>query len=280
MRFYQVITINILTCLLWACHSTEQKNTTADEKTVQKIDLSLLQGYWISTSYIDSLLKNKSVVKSEQAPLARNTILLQIRQDSITSYGMLFSQQKWKLKQSFENLSIGWRSHKLSYDQDRGIIVARSKEDSTSFSLFRKIKINEKRLVKTKNGRPLFMDLQSNVYAFIIDNLMKGKYKPLFQNSSSNIMVLDSNGIVTGFKNYHKYRIHDYFGTSHPFRPEDAIIFEDTTVVNSGTGPPTNFGVFSWEFNQDTLALTKMFTKNHYSYKKGDKTYRFIKKRP
>jgi len=269
--------MSLLIFALSACNPTEQKNTSNDDEKIAKDDLSLLQGYWISVNYFDSLLHHKSVAKADKAPLAMNGIMLQITQDTMVSYGTLFPVKKWKLNPSYEDLGTGWKSYRLSYNRDKKMIMAHSTEDNTPTSLFRKIKDDEKKLVHSKNGRPLFMDLPPNVYAFIIDHLIKGKYKLLSQNNSSSKMALNANGTITGFENYNKYQIHSYFGTSHPYRPEDAIIFKDTTVVNSGTGPPTNFGVFSWEFKQDTLILTKMFTKNYYSYKKGTETYTFVK---
>ncbi|OJJ23313.1 hypothetical protein BKI52_02845 [marine bacterium AO1-C] len=269
--------MGLLVCSLSACNSTEQKNTSKNDQKIAKDDLSLLKGYWISVDYFDSLLKNKSVAEADKAPLAMSALMLQIIQDTVVSYGTLFSGKKWKLNPNYEDLGLGWKSHKLSYNNKQKIIVARSIKDNTLTSLFRKIKDDESKLVQTKNGRSLFIDLQANVYAFIINKLIKGKYKPLLPNNPSSKMKLNANGTITGFKNYNKYQIHDYFGTSHPYRPEDAIIFRDTTIINSGKGPPTNIGIFSWEFKQDTLILTKMFTKDYYSYKEGTETYTFIK---
>ena len=132
------------------------------------------------------------------------------------------------------------------------------------------------RLIKSKKGAPSFIDLQANLYALCIDSLFKGKYKLLHPNMPSTVLELKINEATNGFKNYNKYRIHDYFGTSHPY-PADAIIFEDTTFVNRELKPPTNFEVFSWEFKGDTLIMTKMFTKNDYNYQKGTKAYQFLK---
>ncbi|WP_299460493.1 hypothetical protein [uncultured Microscilla sp.] len=146
--------------------------------------------------------------------------------------------------------------------------------DSIKYT-FRRIRKNERKLVKgieDKSWHPI-----KTFPPFFIEQLISGKYKALNKDRQAPLMTLDTTGKVHGFKKYNKYYIHSYFLTHHPYRPEDAIIFEDTTIQLNNNRPMHNSVVYSWEFRQDTLILTEMHTQSYEQWNKGTKTYTFIK---
>jgi|SRR5690554_163933 len=216
--------------------------------------------------------------------LTWSAIILNIENGTLTYYGLILGNKKLKLSSTFDSLTViqGMGEYQLSYNSKVDILNAKSindyyeSKDSLNYS-FRRVSKNEQRLIDGIDNKPFFNKLKPNFYSLFIDSLISGEYELIRNNSE--IMKLEKTGTLRGFKNYNKYFIHDYFGTLHPYSPEDAIIFEDTTIVYDGNEPPKNIGVYSWEFKGDTMILTEMLTETYDSYYKGIVQYEYIKSR-
>lgn len=270
----------LLASFCWAC-SAHQSNEQEKNDRLPKDDLKVLEGNWVMSNYLDSIRKYKAIERFSLAPLTFTAIVLKVKQDSLYSYGLLHLHKNGKLSHQYDSLTTmqSWHDYRLSYDKSKDQIKAvfvkgrQGAKDSIQY-IFRRFTEDEKRLVK---GIERSKWLPSESFEqFFIEKLMSGKYVPL-GNKFQPAMVLDTTGKVTGFKQYNQYHIHSYFGTLHPYRPEDAIIFEDTTAVRKSLGPPTNIGIYSWEFCQDTLILTEMLTETYEQWHKGTKVFKFIK---
>ena len=267
--------------VLFSCENNTK--TCLKNKKLTLKDTKSIDGYWIMSDYIDSILNNKTIEEQTRKRMTWTAIILHIEKDTLTHYGLIQGNEKLQLNKNYDSLTVikGMGDYLLSYNDKKDIIQAHStndyyeSKDSLKY-LFRRIKENEQRLIDGIDNKPFFKKLKPNFYSFFIDSLISGEYELLADNSV--IMELKMTGTLSGFKTYNKYRIHDYFGTLHPYRSEDAIIFEDTTIINDGNGPPKNIGVYSWNFNGDTLTLTEMLTKTYESYYKGTVKYEFLKK--
>lgn len=270
----------LLVSFCWAC-SAPQSNEQEKNDRLPKDDLKVLEGNWIMSNYLDSIKKYKAIGRFTIAPLTFTSIILRVKQDSIRSYGLLLPNKNQKLSPTYDSLTTlqNWHDYQLSYDkaqnQIRAVFIKGRQEAKDSIQyIFRRFTEDEKQLVKGIEHVRWYPS--ASFEQFFIEKLMSGKYTPL-GNKFQPTMVLDTTDKVTGFKQYNKYRIHPYFGTRHPYRPEDAIIFEDTTAVRKSLGPPTNIGIYSWEFRQDTLILTEMLTETYEQWHKGTKVFKFIK---
>lgn len=267
----------LISCQNKANHTIHKKNNVHDS-----LNLSSLEGYWIMSDYIDSILHNKAIEKQTNKKLTSTAIILHVVKDSFTYHGLILGNETLKLNNSSDSLAVtdGMGEYQFSCDDKNDLIKAKCIKDnllmpdSLEYS-FRRVRKHEQRLIEGIDNKLFFERLQPNFYSYFIDSLISGEYE-LIKNDSK-IMKLENTGTVSGFKNYNKYKIHDYFGTLHPFRPEDVIVFEDTTIVHNGNGPPGNIDIYSWEFKKDTLILTEMLTETYESYYNGTVKYEFIK---
>ena len=270
--------------ILLACNQCEKESALGKGEIVAKIQWSSLNGGWIMSDYIDSILANRSIAEQASKGLTWSAVILIIDDDTLASHGLLYGKKKLELNNNIDSLVLIQEagSYQFFYDSGNDLIKAKSIEDYSGRKdsityVFRRINKKERRLIDGIEGKRFFEKLEPNFYAFFIDSLISGKYEPLMNDNDISILELKPSGQLSGFKNFNKYIIHDYFGTLHPYGGEDAIIFEDTTIVNDGNGPPTNMEVYSWEFNEDTLILTEMLTEDHERYYKGTKTHVYIK---
>jgi hypothetical protein len=283
MKNYKYIFSILSLIVLFSCQNSTKETIEDTPTTLNKENLTSVDGYWIMSDYIDSILKNKTIEKQTRKRMTWTAVILHIENDTLTYYGLILGNKKLRLNNNYDSLTVikGMGEYQLSYNTGKDIIKAKStkdyyeSKDSLNYS-FRRVNESEQRLINGIDNKPFFQKLEPNFYSVFIDSLISGDYKLLTDNSS--IMKLETTGTLSGFKSYNKYSIHDYFGTLHPYRQEDAIIFEDTTIISDGTGPPENIGVYSWGFNGDTLTLTEMLTETYDSYYNGTVKYKFIKK--
>ncbi len=273
--------------LLFSCTSSQSETSISTnlkaENPITKEVISL-DGYWIMSEYIDGILSTRSIQEHRRKPLTWSALILEIKRDSMNSNGLLQGNINLAISENIDSLTlirgeIG--SYKLSYSEATNTIraecISKRVKSGDSFEYtFRRLKNSERRLTYNDKEELTTPTIKTNFYSFFIDSLISGKYAPL--DSNLNFMRLESDGRTTGFKGFNKYFIHTYFGTSHPFTPEDAIIFTDTTITNPPNQPPINNGVFSWKFKGDTLILTEMVTKNHEQFFLGSKAYVYLKK--
>ncbi len=232
---------------------------------------------------MDEILKTKSIEAHIYKRLTWDAIILRIQGDSVVTHGLIMGNT-FRLSNNTDSLTTikGLQAYQLSYDKALQLIRAKEthvevgKEDTLVYS-FRRVQPNEQRLIEGIDGKRFFENLESNFYSFFIDSLISGTYEPLTKSTEIGTLVLGKAHYTSGFKNYTKYAIHDYFGTLHPFRGYDAIIFEDTSIVLPFNAPPTNEVYYNWRFNGDTLVLTELLTETFESYFLGTKTFKLLR---
>jgi hypothetical protein len=269
----------LATLLLFvSCGQTNKKVENNEHAVRENLD-----GYWVLTNYVDDILKTKSIAPHLSKRLTWDAIVVKIYGDSIATHG-LGIENKFRLSDNADSLTVikGLGYYQLSYDkllkQIRATAInEKSDNHDTIIYYFRRVKALEQRLIAGIDGKPFFKNLEHNFYTFFIDSLISGTYKPLAKSNDFKILELGKADLTSGFKNYNKYSIHDYFGTLHPFDGNDAIIFEDTTITPLRNVPPTNIVFYSWKFNGDTLLLTEMLTENHERYYLGEKTFKLLR---
>ncbi|MDA9773835.1 hypothetical protein N9B82_02665 [Saprospiraceae bacterium] len=232
------------------------------------------------SNYIDSILVNKRIRDHSRYGISALAIVIKIQNDSLTHHGLVFSFEKLALNPNYDSLGLIMGDYQLSYDPDRDILYAKAArknleiKDSLMYS-FRRVKEEEQRLMEGINEKLAPYKLEANLNAYFIDSLICGHYRSLSENTFE--MKLQKTGDSNGFFGYTEYKSVDHFGTRHPFGNEDVIIFTDTTIINDGSGPPTNIGIYSWEINVDTLTFTKMLTEDHENFYKGSERFRFVR---
>jgi len=264
--------------LFASCGAAQSKVEEKDNAALENLD-----GYWILTNYVDEILKSKSIAPHTRKPLTWDAIILKIHGDSLVTHGLIMGNT-FRLTNKADSLTTitGLSDYQLSYNSSLQQIRATEvnaesgKADTLVYS-FRRVLPNEQRLIAGIDGKRFFENLESNFYSFFIDSLISGTYEPLTKSTERGTLVLGKAQLTSGFKNYTKYVIHDYFGTLHPFRGYDAIIFEDTTLVSPSNTPPTNEVCYNWRFNGDTLVLTELLTETYDSYFLGTKTFKLLR---
>jgi len=269
----------LATLLLFAsCGQTNKKVEFKEHAVSENLD-----GYWVLTNYVDDILKTKSIASHTSKGLTRDAIIIKIQGDSLVTHGLIMGD-KFRLSNNADSLTTikGLRYYQLSYDkyikQIRATAINdKSDRQDTITYYFRRVKSDEQRLIAGIDGKLFFENLEHNFYDFFIDSIIRGTYKPLGKSNDFKTLELGKANLTSGFKNYNRYSIHDYFGTSHPFGGNDAIVFEDTTISPPENAPPTNIVFYNWSFNGDTLTLTEMLTETHLSYYLGTKTFKLLR---
>lgn len=270
---------------LFNCKRNNSKTEHKIHESGKEMQLDSIQGYWILSEYIDSILSNKSIEKQRRISIAQTSIVIYIFNDSLWYSGLILGNEKLKLNQNNDSLvtikGMGMENFKLKYDTNLKLINAiqitnYKGEKSNSNFTFRRVRENEKRLTKNISNKPFYENLEDNFYSFFIDSLIVGKYTST--NNKKDFIIFEKNESVSGFKKYNKYIIHDYFGTHHPYNSKDVLILEDTTATTKENyAPPNNIDIFSWKFKNDTLILIEMLTDNYENFHEGSIKYKFKK---
>jgi|GEM_PF-3125430 len=269
----------LATLLLFvSCGQTNKKVQDNEHAINENLD-----GYWVLTNYVDNILKTKSIAPHVSKRLTWDAIVIKIYGDSLVTHGLIMGN-KFHLSDNADSLTTikGLSYYQLSYDQSLKQIRAKAtneksdKQDTITY-YFRRVKPDEQRLIAGIDGKPFFENLEHNFYEFFIDSIISGTYKSLTKSNEVKTLELWKANLTSGLKNYNKYSIHDYFGTLHSFGGNDAIMFEDTTIIPPGNAPPTNIVYYNWTFNGDTLTLTEMLTENYERYYLGTKTFKLLR---
>lgn len=267
------------------CQPTQDKgaseSSSVDTIFIDKSKSTSLDGHWILADYIDSIFKDKAIGKHRLYYISWSAMSLNIQKDSMFTTGLLFTKRKIKINPNGDTLGSikDFGTFVFQYNKETDKIEATDilPEENNKFKnkkyIFRRV--TEQRLLDILDKKDAFK-INDGFYQLFIDSLIAGEYKSA---TNGQIMTLTTEGLMTGFKKYNKYHIHDYFGTTHPFQNYDVIYFEDTTVVSTGNAPPTKTQIcyYNWIFSGDTLTLTEMVTENYDEYFLGSQTYRFIR---
>jgi hypothetical protein len=275
--------IIIFTSLFWtACQTKKNKekeqNSSVDTSLNLKSELGIHDSYWILTNYFDSILKDKSISKHRLYPITWSAMALNIKKDTLHSVGLLYVKEKIKInsaKDTFGLMNSNYGRFLFFYNKQTDCIEAidNSVDENNKYigKHFTYRRVKEKRLYEIFDGFELHQ-IRNGLYQIFIDSLISGEYKSL--NGGQNL-ILTTNGLISGFKKYNKFQIHDYFGTLHPFQNYDVICFKDTTISSTNNTKLTCY--YNWKFSGNRLTLTEMLTDNYDEYYLGKKKYNFVR---
>lgn len=256
-------------CSLIACQGN-QNNSSAenihDSTSAFSTTTKDLDGYWILTDYIDSILKDKSIAKHSQYPISEAVMSFRIHNDSLFSKGIILRGYDAKISRVNDTLKqIRFSRYTFYYNRKSDQIEAtpfRLKSNSyfrradKEKYIYRRVK--DKRLLNILGIRPT-----QGFHQLFVDSLITGEYKSI---KNGQMLILTSAYSMSGFKRYNKYEIFDYLERieldyQDPFKSYDAITFREHKGRSSEIDPKYavyNGAVYNWRFSGDTLTLIEM----------------------
>lgn len=248
-----------------------------------EISESKLNGNWILTDYLDSILTDQTIAKHTRYLIAYEALYLKIEHDTLRSTGLLFNGDSCRINQTIDSIGIlksYYIEYQLVYDKTSDCIRAiaiPSKENNPFLNkIFTYRRVTENRLAGLDVYNPFL--IRKKFHQLFIDSLIAGEYKSLEDGS---IMKLLPDGTMCGFKKYNEFDIHDFFGTLHPFEDYDEITFMDTNYIGTNVWPHPieKSRYFNWVFKQNKLTLTELISdpSNNNDFIIGHKKYHFIR---
>ncbi len=258
---------------LSCCQLSNNNNSKQVSAIQEKPD-----GHWILADYLDSIFKDRTIAQHRLYPIAWVAMNFSILGDSIYYSGIIAPEIQGAILGRNDTLAIlniygsnvvFWR------DPNLDLIHAIDKESRYPNKVYTYRRVKEKHLLEIikRSKYPKFKGFNQ----LFVDSLIAGKYKPL--DAGMGPLILDNKGTMKGFLQFNTFRIHDYFGTSHPPDGYDAIYFEDSNHRNEfpiPAGSPVK--MHNWKFSGDTLTLTEMLGEGGMIYTLGTKRYRYIKR--
>ena len=247
----------LLSFLIFSCTNPESNHIESPIKRIKPLqaDTFSIKGLWVMSEYVDSIITNKTISKYRQQWPTWFAILIDIEKDSITSYGSIFDIKKpynpnsdtilvyHKTITGQWTLMLNRETEKLEL---RNTDTKRKKIDSTIYTFNKRPELNF--LLDTLNDVHKTKTSFSNYFK---KELVAGNYQII---GNENNVSFHPDGKITGFKDFDKYEIDVYFGTSHPYKNIDNIRFYRDLSKDS---KEFDWEVFKWEFENDTLVLTQ-----------------------
>ncbi|MDO5981755.1 hypothetical protein [Flavivirga spongiicola] len=254
------ITILII-CAFLGCNTNQKKkipeleNTISTDKVESKTLDSNLDGVWGLNNYFDNILADKEIAKYRIPAPTWFAILLEIKNDSLISYGSIIELEE-KLNFNSDTLAVFnsfsgkyalfKKSNELHLKQfpNQDII------DSTTY-IFRK-RNDLKNLLEDKDR---VHKISSNITKYFNENLISGVYE---NKKNKEIITFKKNGDLINFTGFDKYEVRNYFGTLHPHKNLDVITFTNSKQ--------NDYKQFNWKFENKKLILTE-FVHEKVDYK-------------
>lgn len=229
-----VILIFAILYLTFGCNQVVQEKK-------DKVVFSEVEGSWILSNYIDTILEDKSVNKHRMGFASSwFATFIYISKDSISFVGTMkeLPSVSYNLKDTLCVLPrTGYGSWGVRYDHaaSRLCLFSKNGEDDVLY-YYTRFQENQRDLDYNALG-----DHLSLVYAKeIISNVY-------FRKDNKDKVVFYENGSVVGLEGYSKYVVDNGFGTLRPYGNNDIIYFYDSLTQNTD--------VFKWEFKGDNLIL-------------------------
>lgn len=233
----------------------QDKEIDLDEKSADATIDSVyneMVGVWGMTNYFDTIIKNKSVAGYRGQVLTWSTIIINIRNDSIFTYGSIFKNKtafNYSVKNSLISDIIKFTDCNYRVKYDKPFIVATIIDSCFSKDTIKYVFRKRKDLDRLINLRDDVNTLKSEVTDYFNENILAGTYLSSVNNEK---VVLGKNGQISGFKNFDKYRVGIYFGTFHPFNNLDVLILNDSSSEDED--------YFTWKFTNNGLVLRPFIT--------------------
>jgi hypothetical protein len=222
---------------------------------------STLNGYWILTDYFDNILVNKSIAKNRLHKISWTMFAFEIKKDSLRALGLIYPETSYKIN-TIKDTILKFKEFGdfiLYKNNNKNYIFANqinaNSLDTLNIKTYRFRKISENNLIELISKKNPF-DIREGFTKIFRDSIIVGEYLRIDKTQSEKIQF-NSDGSMTGIREFKKYNIHNYFGTLHPYKNYDEISFEsDNKNVH-----------YNWKFSGDTLMLIELLTKN------GDEFY-------
>lgn len=236
-----------------------------------------LEGYWVHDAFFDGVFANKSIRHQYSASLFTDIAgIIKVENGYFTALGSREGIRKTKLL-NFKDSLIAGDAQRLAINfsylssLDRIKVYRLRGEYRYQLEYYRRMTKDEISLVASTFQKDLeksgVFRLSEIVSKYWIDSLLVGTYQAInFPNKNMRIQPANGIGIgrITGFKNYSRYKAHNYCFTHHPF-PGDAISFKEDS--------------YDWKFEGDTLILHPLgfSERERYYIDEEKKPIKFIK---
>ena len=131
MNRFKYIFLIFSLIVFFSCRNRTNETLENNYNNLNETDLASLDGYWIMSNYIDSILQNKTIEEQTRKRLTWTAIILHIENDTLTYYGLILGNKKLKLNSKYDSLTIikGMGEYQLSYDNKMDILKAKSTKD-------------------------------------------------------------------------------------------------------------------------------------------------------
>jgi hypothetical protein len=260
--------------LLLASYSNGQKNVSTlsiDQPDTSKVSQVIdLNGTWVMTNYLDSILKYKSIAKYRMLPASWFAIIIEIENDSIRTYGSIYDNSFVAVSKT-DTICIIDRTlsglYSLTYIETTGnlelkqINTKNRKVDSVTYMYQKRTDLEF-----LTNNLDKVHKTGSNFTKYFNKNLVAGQY-----NLYRKVVRFLEDDRVENFQNYKEYQVGNYFGTYHPFQDRDILIL----TSNDG-----EVDYWEWKIISNNLILTKLTIdwKKSDDYELTKETYKLTKK--
>lgn len=237
-----------------------------DSSIIDKSQNDAIVGIWGMTNYFDSITYNNSIASYRMQPLTWSSIILEIDNDSIAHYGSIFrSEKKFKLLSS--NIIFNGSSNRVGCDYifiyDEPYIIAALQDscsDKDSIKYYYRRRPDLKKLLIDKEN---YFELEKYVVSYFNEQILSGDYLDI----DEEVVSFTKNGKIKGFKNFRSYSIGSYFGTLHPFRNIDYLVFRDSGKAET---------YYHWKIYNDRLVLKPFVLDSSSRFRLGDVEYSFV----
>jgi hypothetical protein len=263
---------------LMACNSSQKKNTketnfpSSKEKasTITEEEFNL-NGTWALTNYFDTIIENKELAKYRLQTPTWFAILLEIKNDSLKSYGSIDNNQ-YLIEKTNDTLTTltsnvsGDKWYLIVREPELKLIQYSNSErvDSTIYTFRKRDDLN----YFTKVNKDFFI-IGNNVTDYFNRHLFEGKY---INKKSQKEVVFGGNGQLRGIDGFDSYEVRNYFGTLHMHKNLDVITF-----MNKGNN---EYKQYNWIFSDDELLLTEfVYEKVTYNNETYDGDYLILGKK-
>lgn len=251
----------LITCILLGCNSRQGKTKFELTNTELNDSKSNLNGIWGLNNYFNKILSDKEIAKHRVQAPSWFAILLEIKNDSITSYGSI-TELKEKLNHNSDTLTIfesfGGK-YALIKKSDKLHLKQYKSQDTIDSITYTFSKRNDLKILLENQKR--VYGISNNITTYFNEKLVSGTYYNLNNNE---MVTFEKNGELKNFNGFDKYEVRNYFGTLHPHKNLDVITLTDSKQ--------NTYKQFNWKFKDDKLILTE-FIHETIEYKgKKEKT--------
>lgn len=222
------------------------KNKNSDNVININKPESDLNGVWGLNNYFDNILTDKQIAKHRLQIPSWFAILIEIKNDSVLSYGSIFNlKQQINFKSDTLTVFKSFGSeYTLSKKNDELIlkqIPNKDRVDSTVYSFRKRNDLNK--LLKNQNRVHKISD---RITEYFNENLLTGQY---INPKNKKVIIFKKNGDLINFEGFDKYNVRNYYGTLHPHNNLDVL-----TLKNSSTN---KLEQLNWKILNDKLILTE-----------------------